>query len=177
MRIPRTWVAVGTAAVLGAGATTTAAMALNDRDELGAEGGAITLSSTQGDDATGSVAGGAVDDSPESADSPNASAVESTNSPFDSPDDPDYVDPSPESADSPNASAADSPVDSPADAPAVAPAAASADSPADSPAQAPVRAPAPAPAADSPDEPAPAADSPADSPADSDSPASADSPS
>ncbi len=54
------------------------------------------------------------DGSPESADSPNESVEESTDSPFDSPGDPDWVDASPESADSPNESAEDSPPPAPA---------------------------------------------------------------
>lgn len=97
------------------------------------------------------------DGSPESADSPNESFVDSADSPFDSPDDPGWVDPSPESADSPNESAQDSPI--PALPPAPAPvspdspppfsAPESVDSPAPVPAPASVDSPAPVPAPES----------------------------
>ena len=84
MRIRTSWVAVGAVAVLGVGATTTAATALNDRAEIGTTTGTIDLPAPVGEP---------VDTSPESADSPNASAVDSAGSASDSPDDPGYVAP------------------------------------------------------------------------------------
>jgi len=99
MRIRKSWVAVGAAAALGVGGTTTAASALNDRGELSTTAGAIDLpgGTSPGTSPGGTSLGGAstatVDDSPESADSPAESAVESSGSPFDSPDDPGYVAP------------------------------------------------------------------------------------
>ena len=108
------WVVVGTTAVVGIGGPLAVAalggIELNDRsDDLGS---AIVVRSA---DRLESL--DAVDSSPESADSPNASPFDSAGSATDSPDDPGYLDPSPESADSPNASAADSPPPAPAPAP------------------------------------------------------------
>ncbi len=74
MDIRKRWVAVGTAAVLGVGATGATALALEDRQPLPA-GSAVDVTPPSGDDTA--PATGPVDASPESADSPNASAVDS----------------------------------------------------------------------------------------------------
>jgi len=83
MRTGKTWVAAGAAAVLGAGATTTAASALQDRSTVPAPAGAVELNLVE--DAQPGDQAAAVDDSPESADRPNASAVESADSPATAP--------------------------------------------------------------------------------------------
>ena len=109
------WMTVGAVvAFTGAGFLTGNAIALNNADSR--DGGSAVMLKAGATDLE-PVAD--VDDSPESADSPNESAEDSADSPFDSPDDSGYIDPSPESADSPNESADDSPVSAPAPAPAV----------------------------------------------------------
>ncbi|HWG94844.1 MAG TPA: hypothetical protein VNU66_11520, partial [Mycobacteriales bacterium] len=88
MRLPRTWVAVGTAAVLGAGGTAVAAGSLNDRAAAADAGSGISLSQA----ADGSLEPvRPLDPSPESPDSPDESPVDSADSPSDSPDDPGYA--------------------------------------------------------------------------------------
>jgi hypothetical protein len=124
------WILIaGGAALVGMAAGGISAATADDGIELNDRRGEIVLDAgdTSGADFT------ALDDSPESADSPNESVEESADSPFDSPDDPGFVDPSPESADSPNESveeSADSPFDSPDDPEFVAPAPAPAPAPA-----------------------------------------------
>jgi hypothetical protein len=121
MELNRWKLIAGGAALVGIAAGGINAATADDGLELNDRQGQIVLvdTTTTAPDTT------LLDDSPESADSPNESVEESADSPFDSPDDPGWVDPSPESADSPNESveeSADSPFDSPDDAGFVAPA-------------------------------------------------------
>ncbi|AEG45505.1 hypothetical protein [Isoptericola variabilis] len=88
------WIVVGTAAALGVGAVSASAVALNDRAPADRTAAAVTLSQSPAGDVPNGTA--VADTSPESADSPNESAVDTV----DSADTVDTVD-SAESADSP----------------------------------------------------------------------------
>jgi hypothetical protein len=88
MDVSRTWVAIGTVAVLGLGGTATAALALDDRAPLPAGSAVELVPAPDGGatDGTGRVDADTPDVSPESADSPDASAVDSAGSAADAPD-------------------------------------------------------------------------------------------
>ncbi len=107
MPATRRWAIVGAvAAVSGLGVGSAAAAGSFSQIRLN---DAATVGPAVDHQAPAAPVGAAVDGSPESADSPNASPVDSAGSGADSLDHSGWVDPSPESADSPVSSAADSP--------------------------------------------------------------------
>lgn len=80
MRAPQKWAVVGTATVLGLSTAGAAALNLNDHAEAVTVGNSIGLDGVvTGHDAPTSTTG-ALDLSPDSADSPNESAVDSPDS-------------------------------------------------------------------------------------------------